>query len=249
MGIIDVHGHFGKWPFPIGGDATRNLLELMERFDIETAIVSSSKAIVYDMAEGNAELAAMLRRTDGILGYVTTNPNYLAASCREMDTYLSEEKFVGVKIHPMYSRCAVGTPAMADLISEIAQRRSILKIHTVNAAAARATGTEAARHPGLPIILAHAGGSEARETAKVARDYPNVYLEFCCGNTERGKVRHALQTAGLPKVLFGSDLDLLSPGFVLGMYEGAELSDAEKRAIYHDNAARLFGLTGVTPTL
>jgi hypothetical protein len=165
MPIIDVHGHFGKWPFPIGGDPLGNLVELIARFDIETAIVSSSKAIVYDMAEGNAELAAALERTDGLLGYVTTNPNHLAASCREMDAYLAEEKFVGVKIHPTYSRCAVGSPAMADLISQIAQRGTVLKIHTFSAAAARDIGAEAARHRHLPIILAHAGGAEARETS------------------------------------------------------------------------------------
>jgi len=244
MGIINVHGHFGKWPFPIGGDPVGNLLELMARFDIETAIVSSSKAIVYDMAEGNAELAEALRDTNGLLGYVTTNPNYLAASCREMDTYLREEKFAGVKIHPSYSGCAVGTPRMSDLISEIARRSpTVLKIHTFSAAAAGAIGADAARHPDLPIILAHAGGAEWRETAKVARDHANVCLDFCCGHSDRGKVRHAIETAGREKILFGSDLDLLTPAFTLGMFEGAELSDAEKQAIYHDNAARLFALS------
>jgi predicted TIM-barrel fold metal-dependent hydrolase len=55
-------------------------------------------------------------------------------------------------------------------------------------------------------------------------------------------VRDAIRTAGLEKILFGSDLDLLTPAFALGMYEGAELSDTEKQAIYHDNAARLFHL-------
>jgi predicted TIM-barrel fold metal-dependent hydrolase len=243
MSIIDVHGHFGRWPFPITGDTTGNLLELMQRFDIEAAIVSSSKAIVYDMAEGNAELAVALEDTEGLLGYVTTNPNYLADSCREMDTYLPREKFVGVKIHPTYSRCPVDAPAMAELIREIAQRNTVLKIHTFSAAAARTIGAEAARHPNLPVILAHAGGAEARETARAARDYPNVYLEFCCGHAERGKVRHALQSAGIDKILFGSDLDLLNPAFVLGMYEGADLSDSEKQAIYHDNAAKLFALS------
>ncbi|MFQ5808459.1 MAG: amidohydrolase family protein [Armatimonadota bacterium] len=250
MGIIDVHGHFGRWPFPLRmpggfsrGGSVRSLLELMERFDIETAIVSSSKAIVYDMAEGNAELAEALQHTDGLRGYVTTNPNYVGASCREMDRYLPRSKFVGVKIHPTYSRCALGTPRMANLIGEIARRQAILKIHTFSAAAARAMAAEAARHPRMPIILAHAGGAEARETATVARDHPNVYLEFCCGHAERGKVRAAIQTAGLERILFGSDLDLINPAFVLGMYEGADLTDAEKRAIYHDNAARLFGLS------
>ncbi|MGD8238070.1 MAG: amidohydrolase family protein [Armatimonadota bacterium] len=243
MGIIDVHGHFGRWPFPIGGDTVGNLLELTDRFGIETAVVSSSKAIVYDMAEGNAELAEVLQRTDGLLGYVTTNPNHLGASCRQMDRYLPRRKFVGVKVHPTYSRCAVGTPAMGDLISEIARRQAILKIHTFSAAAAMAMAAEAARHPEMPIILAHAGGAEARETATVAREHPNVYLEFCCGHAERGKVRAAILTAGLERILFGSDLDLINPAFVLGMYEGAELTDAEKQAIYHDNAARLFGLS------
>ncbi len=37
-------------------------------------------------------------------------------------------------------------------------------------------------------------------------------------------------------------MDLLEPAFTLGMFEGAGMTEEQARAVYYDNAARLFGI-------
>jgi predicted TIM-barrel fold metal-dependent hydrolase len=242
MAMIDVHAHIGRWPFPIGGDSLANVLGLMEQFDIERAILSSAKAIVYDMQEGNAELAEVLARHDSLLGYVYANPNYLEQSCAEMDRYLSQDRFVGVKIHSTYSRRTIGSEHVSALIAEVARRRVPLLIHTYSAADAANIAVEAKRHPRLPMILAHACAQAWRESAEAAAECPNLYLEFCCSHAERGKVEHALRTCGPRQIVFGTDLDLLSPAFTLGMFQGAGLTPDEESLVFRENAQRILGL-------
>lgn len=217
-----------------------NILSLIEEFDIERVVLSSSKAIVYDMEEGNAELAAVLPRHEPLLGYVFANPNYLEQSCAEMDRYLAQDDFVGVKVHPNYSRRPIGSPEMAALIAEVAERDTVLLIHTYSESDANNIAAEANKHRRLPMILAHACGHAWSEAAKTAAECENVYLEFSCSLAERGKVEHAVKTCGPEKIVFGSDLDLLSPAFTTGMYRGAGLTPEQEEMIYRENARRVF---------
>ena len=218
-----------------------NLVRLSRKYDIDLTLVSSALSIGYDMAEGNREVAEALRRTDVLRGYVYVNPNYHHESCREMDTYLAQPGFVGVKIHPSYAACPLGSPALSSLIDEVAERTTLLKVHTYAAGDALALRPEAERHRSLNLIMAHACAGASAVAAEVAADCPNVYLEFCCSLAERGRVETALRLCGSRQIVFGSDMDLLDPAWTLGMFDGARLSEEDRRAIMHDNAARLLG--------
>jgi predicted TIM-barrel fold metal-dependent hydrolase len=243
LGLIDLHAHLGIWPFPIPTeDPVVGLIKLFRKYQIELAVASSAKAICYDMAEGNADVAKALPKTRLLRGYVYANPNYLEESCREMDRYLRQPGFVGVKIHPSYAGCPLGSEPQSRLIEQVAARTSLLKVHTYNAADARAARIEAERHPEVNFVLAHACAGATRDAADVAAECPNVFLEFSCSLAERGRVEYALETCGASQIVFGSDMDLLDPAFTLGMFDGARLSDQDRQAIMHDNAAGLLNL-------
>jgi len=244
LGLIDLHAHLGLWPFPIRTeDPVAGLIRLFRHHQIGLAVVSSAKAICYDMPEGNSDLAQALPKTRLLRGYVYVNPNYREESCREMDRYLAQGGFVGVKIHPSYAQCPLGSEPLSRLIDEVAARTTLVEIHTYSAGDARAIPAEAEKHPGLNFVLAHACAGATREAADVAAEFPNVYLDFSCSLAERGRVEYALATCGARQIVFGSDMDLLDPAFTLGMFDGAHLSDADRQAIMHDNAARLLGLS------
>jgi predicted TIM-barrel fold metal-dependent hydrolase len=244
LGLIDLHAHLGIWPFPIPTeDPVVGLVKLFRDYQIELAVVSSAKAICYDMAEGNDDLAEALPKTRLLRGYVYVNPNYLEESCQEMARYLGKPGFVGVKIHPSYAQCPLGSEPLSRLIDEVAARTTLVKIHTYNSADAMASRREAAKHPELNFVLAHACAGATRDAADVAAELPNVFLEFSCSLAERGRVEYALETCGAKQIVFGSDMDLLDPAFALGMFDGAHLSDEDRQAIMHDNAARLLNLT------
>jgi predicted TIM-barrel fold metal-dependent hydrolase len=243
MRKIDVHAHLGVWPTCVPAcDPVGRLLRLCERESIAYAACSSLLALCYDMEEGNAELAEAVAAHEQLLGYVAVNPNWLARSVAEMERYLPLEGFVGVKIHPRLSGVPENAPEMADLIGEVARRASVLLMHTVDQNAARQMGRYAQQHPRLAIILAHAGHSDSDVAARVARECPNVYLDFCCEWPGAGKIERALEVCGAEKVLFGTDMDVLEPSFTRGMFEGAGLTDEQRRQVGYDNAARLFGL-------
>jgi predicted TIM-barrel fold metal-dependent hydrolase len=245
MQIIDVHGHLGVWNFPIPGCGTKeNLLRLCDRYGIRHLLCSSAEAINYDMERGNATLAEALAGQDRLLGYVYCNPNFLELSCQEMDRYLQEPHFVGVKIHPSYAATPISAPAMADLLAEVSRRARLVQIHTYSAADAAAMAQVAAQYPQVNFIMAHACALASNAAADVARQHRNLFLDFCCSHALRGRVEYALATCGAEQIVFGSDMDLLDPAFTLGMFEEAQLSPEQRHAIFYANAARLLQYAG-----
>ena len=243
MAIIDVHAHMGKWNFPIPGSGGIDLLlRLCDRYDIRWAAVSSTEAIVYDMRRGNERLAEAIAGTDRLLGYVYCNPNFIDASCEEMDKYLPLPEFVGVKIHPSYAATPISSPKMHELIDEVARRTKLVKIHTYSAADATAMAELAKRHPDVNFIMAHACALASREAAEVAQTHRNLFLDFCCSHAIRGRIETALAICGPEQIVFGSDMDLIDPAFTLGMFEDARLDERQRQLVFWDNAAKLLGL-------
>jgi predicted TIM-barrel fold metal-dependent hydrolase len=50
-----------------------------------------------------------------------------------------------------------------------------------------------------------------------------------------------VNAVGKDRVLFGTDAGLFDPAFCVGLYEEANLTEEEQKAILRDNAIRLFG--------
>jgi predicted TIM-barrel fold metal-dependent hydrolase len=240
--IIDVHQHVGPWPFPGKWGGIELNLELMDRRGIDVAILSSTEAIVDDMIAGNASLSEGISEHPNLLGYVTLNPRYPGLSAREMEKYASHPQFVGYKIHTNYSGTAMGEPRMADLFARMAEAPRPLLIHTWGAAAVSALVGLAARHPQLPIIVAHAGGDAWRKAIAAAVAQPNLWLEFAMSTPERGRIERAVEALGGERVLFGTDSTLFDPQYMLSCFAEAQIPGSLRSQIMGGNAARLFGL-------
>ncbi|MDH7480862.1 MAG: amidohydrolase family protein [Armatimonadota bacterium] len=241
--IIDVHAHYGKWPFPMKGTGVDFTLDLMRRRGISKVILSSSYAIVYDFVEGNAQMEKAIEGYPELLGYITVNPNYFDASCRELEKYAKKPNFVGAKIHPAYCRISINSPKTKAMVRKIQEFGLPLLIHTYGAGMP-SQAEELAQHcPDRPIIMGHGGADAWREAAEAARRTENLYMEFCSSVLEHNKVRRSIDIAGVDKILFGSDLDLIHPGFIAGIYEEAGLTLEEKEKILYKNATRVFNIT------
>ncbi len=101
MKLIDVHLYFGKWGFPIKPISTEGIVKLMDRMNIEKAVLMSALGIGYNFVEGNASLAKEIESWNQLFGYVYINGNYIEQSLKEMDYYLINDKFVGVKFQAL----------------------------------------------------------------------------------------------------------------------------------------------------
>lgn len=63
--IIDIHGHLGNINIaPFWQADAAKLEEYCEKSGVDTLCVSSSRSLMYDIREGNAELDAALQETD-----------------------------------------------------------------------------------------------------------------------------------------------------------------------------------------
>ncbi|MFO7946140.1 MAG: amidohydrolase family protein [Armatimonadota bacterium] len=244
MTKIDMHAHYGSWNFPIPHAGTaENLLRLCDRHDVEYAVCSSAEAILYDMESGNEKMAEVCAEHQPLLGYVYVNPNFIERSVQEMETYLSEDDFVGVKIYTNgYSAVPADADCFRELFGEIARLSTVVLVHTGSAATVAALAEYAQMYPDLNIILGHAAARDSDEAAQYAAKHPNMYLEFCSSWAGYGKVERAVQTCGAEQIVYGTDMDLIDPAFIIGMYEDADLTDSQRAMIYRGNAASLLGL-------
>jgi predicted TIM-barrel fold metal-dependent hydrolase len=236
---IDVHAHLGPWRFPVLTRTTETMLGYARRHNLEKIIISSALGIVYDMRAGNRELKELIDPHPELLGYVVTNPNFVEESAAEMDHYYRFPNFVGAKIHGEYSRTPTSSARMADLFAEIAKRGRPVKIHNYGPDWQPALRELARRHRDLPIIIAHGGDWG---TGPFTKDEPNVYFEYGGSSSVRGPIEEALASVGAERILFGTDQDLLDPGYHFGKYYDAGMTPEQAEKVAYTNAKRLFGL-------
>jgi predicted TIM-barrel fold metal-dependent hydrolase len=105
------------------------------------------------------------------------------------------------------------------------------------------------RHPQLRVYIMHAGWPFLQETIALLYVYPNVYADLSVINwllprAEFHSYLEALVRAGLSdRLMYGSD-QMIWPEAIPTSIEAIEsasfLTPAQKRAIFHDNAARFF---------
>lgn len=237
--IIDVHCHYGLWPFAMSNFGVDRIKEYLDRFNIVKAIFSSSKAIVYDFIEGNSELVEFLETDDRLYGYLVLNPNYLEESKREVNKYIDNEKIVGIKLHPAYSRVSLDDERTKDIIGHFSGTRLIYLIHTWGVSMAVQLARLAREFPEVRFIMGHTGGDTWYDCLDIVKPYPNIYVEPCSSYADRDKVRVSIDTVGIERVLFGTDFTLINPAFVIGMVECSGLTEEEKAFIYYKNSIKL----------
>jgi len=252
MKCIDIHCYYGGFGFPMAAWSIPEMLALMERDEVEKAILMSSMSIQYDFVAGNAELAEAIAPHDNLYGYVYINMHYPELSLKEMEKYLTSDKFVGVKYNGEYSRAAACTEENRHAFDLLEKRYcKPLLLHTwglpehgnVVAYSLPSQALELARqHPDLIIIMGHMGGPEWMSAIRAAAQAPNLYTDMQSSYADRDKVGTAVRMLGAGKVLFGSGM----VGIPLMMQKGtvldADITEQEKHMVLYENARRLFGI-------
>ena len=122
--IIDLHAHLGHYPFRrLRNNTARGLLELMDRYGIGKAVVSSLNSVFYRNAhEGNQELQAATQvAPDRLIPLATVNPNY-ADWEHDMDEMLCNWGWKGVYLVPSHHQYRLGDSAGQAVLHRIAQR-------------------------------------------------------------------------------------------------------------------------------
>jgi predicted TIM-barrel fold metal-dependent hydrolase len=168
----------------------------------------------------------------------------------------------GVKLHPTMQGFDPADPELVPFFDAIAEHELIVLTHagTSGMGAGQPGGQGlridlaqplrfdaiAARHPHLPIVLAHTGWPWHLESLAMALHKRNVHLDISGWRYRYlpEDVRREMRTRLQDQFLFGTDYPMFDPPAMLDEFERLELPEEPARKVLRDNAVRLLGLDG-----
>jgi len=151
----------------------------------------------------------------------------------------------GIKLHPRAEQFTLDNPGLAAVFAMADERRLPVLVHAgrgipaLGRHAVEATG----RHPGMRLILAHAGISDLAWIWREAPDHPNLFFDTSWWSPADVQALLALVPPG--QILMASDAPYGSPAWAAVMATRNALQvglDAEQvRAVIGGQALRLAG--------
>jgi len=100
--------------------------------------------------------------------------------------------------------------------------------------------------PKVNFVLAHPTSSRERiaERLEAVSRHPNLYLDLSGSGLQRfGLLRHAIDTVGQEKLLFGSDFPICGAAGYVADVRAENLPDLQRRLVFAENFKRLTGLS------
>ena len=257
--IIDIHGHLGNINFaPFWQADAKKLEEHLEKAGINKLCVSSSKSIMYDVREGNMELAKVLETTDKLLGYVTVNPLF-PESLDDLN-YLTNPKFIGVKVHPDYHGYNLTSSSAKKFLDIVAVKSKLMLFHVscmpgTGFADAGAVARFASEHPDTNFIMAHLAGIFQNSNYPYFPNFQGLETvnKFACKNiyvdtahylmyVYPGVMEKMVELIGPDQIVFGTDCPLqgyMQMKFAVEIIQNLTISDSEKVKILSGNFFKL----------
>ena len=240
MKLIDAHSHignFGSWA-RFDFDLSR-LKAQMAQFNIEKTLLTGANA-----HDNDAVLHAFEAAPDLIVPVAWVTP----ADPGVLDEIRLRigQGFRAIKLHPLFDAYSADDEIVDPVIDLAGALGVPVFIHSGHPPYSLPwqIGWLAERHPDVPIALLHMGhahGVYVDAALKVARRYPNLYLETS-GTSMSVKIREAYETVGHDRVLFGIDSPFHEPSVEIEKTRATFLPEDALRRIYHDNTAKLLGL-------
>lgn len=238
--IIDAHAAIGQeHPHVL---TIADLLRRMDASDVAMALIRPmGAALVVDHRVGNDRL---LHAGPRFRALVSVNPWFGAAALEELRR-CRDAGAVGLYLHPSRQGFMPLEPVLEPLIGFAAEHGWPVMFHTGTyiQSDVLALATLAQDHPQVPFIFAGAGFTDMWfELPGAIAQSPN--LHFDTSMIWSAAIMAVVQTLGAQHVLFSGGEPRNHYPVVLRALDRAELTDSQRRAILHDNAARLFQLEG-----
>ena len=241
--IIDFHAHIGEWRgiyLPRGSG--EGMLRTMDQAGVRLAIFCGHEDLFAPSLKNAYNIERVRRHPDRFRAYLAVNPNH---SDPKEDIALfrrHREVFVGFKTLPSY----FGYPLTHDRYRpywEFAQEENLLVLcHTWEGSPVG--GPEEVekfmrQYPGVTFIAGHSLHRDWDAAARMAREFPNLYLDLCAVMDDRGVLELFVERAGSHKILFGTDLPWFDPHYYIGAILSADISDEAMRDIFYRNGERI----------
>lgn len=245
--VIDLHGHLGRYAFPVPDLTTAGLTAVMDRCGVSRLVCSHMQCMSADDAWGNSQVLAHMREApDRILGYVSVFPSSADQVRASVEGWL-EAGFCGLKIHDA-NGFRYDDPAYEPAYA-LANRRALpVLLHTWGTPPQfEAAVTIARRFPDLTVILAHGGSTNPDAYIRTVLAAPNIVMDTCFSRCPAGLVEYLVVRAGAERVVFGSDCYFYSLTQQLGKIMAADLDEEALRLVLCGNAERILAASRPAP--
>lgn len=251
--VVDAHAHVGLLGrLPCREMSLAAHLERMDHLGIQFTICSDQEALSEGGRTGLDTVRRTYERSDGrIHGLGIFDPRSSDRCLGELRDTLGWQGLRGIKIHPTMQDTPAGDRTYEPVWQFAEEHDLAILAHTWsrsshNPAQALSTPEQfepfLRRFPEVRFVLGHAGGrGEGRiEAVRLARNYPNVYLDFAGDIFCRRLVETLVASVAAEKVLFGSDFPWTSPEAHLTRVLLAPIDEASKARILRHNAMDVF---------
>lgn len=225
---------------PYGKDG---LLKAMERYSIETAVLTSRLAIECDFKKGNEDLHEVLKTDDRLYGYLVANPNYPEETIEQMRERMNSPKFLAAAFYSGATKVYPNVEDYEEILNGYRRFTKPVFVHTTCIEAVDAVDEMAKAFPTIKFILGGMGGPDWKRAINVADRRVNVLLETS-GSYDSEKIGDAVKRVGAHRILFGSDQPFADPASMLALIKSSGISDESMARIAGQNARKLFEALG-----
>jgi len=239
MPKIDCHVHVGRYnQVLIRSTGFDELAAMMEQANIKIACISHTQSVFHEMTSGNQKLFSVLEHYPQMRGYIYVDPYRPEASIAEIEKYAGHPQAVGIKSRSDYHGVAFNHPQYVQILRAAERHGLTMLHHTFNLATAQQMASVVGNLD-MNFIIAHSGGGQWRSVVRVLADYPNTYMDLCASIIDSDKARSIAAIVGVERMVFGTDMNLISPFWTIGMLESGGFSAEELHQIYWDNPKKV----------
>ncbi len=255
--IIDIHTHI--FPDKIAKKAVKaigdyygvgmgrlgtvdDLIKSGCSIGVSKFIVHSSATTVQQIRPINKYLCSVQASHPELIGFSTLHPD-MADVAGEIENIIALG-LKGVKLHPEFQKFAIDDDKMMPVYEEIEGRLPVL-IHMGDKNSDLSSPLRLARvldrFPDLVVIAAHFGGYQMWNLSCEHLIGRRIYMDTSSSLAFLSPDRavEMIRRHGVEKMLFGSDYPMWDHQEELQRFLQLDLTENERRAIFHDNAHRL----------
>ncbi|HWQ78003.1 MAG TPA: amidohydrolase family protein [Anaerovoracaceae bacterium] len=249
--IIDGHVHIGK--FMCGKLTMSNdfesALEMADRNGIDKIFCTSTTSLAYDFETGDRQILEGMRKyPDKVLAYATIpSPRHGKKIIEHLKRCFLEYGFHGLKIYShtqgigsYESYISIADEYMDPVLEFAAEHNIPVLAHS----SPEQCDVVCGRFPELQLMMAHMGSTQIAHgmwhtAIAVAKRRPRLILDTTSSGMDLGMVEEAVRVIGDERIIWGSDVPLLSVAYNIVKVTSAEIPQESKAKILGLNIARL----------
>ncbi len=242
MKKIDAHSHVGDFGGWAGLRITADeLIKQMDEYDIEKVILCSA-----DEKTNENTNDAFKKYPDRVLPLVYLNPYDGSNAIEMLNHYVKDCGFVGIKLNPLKQAYVADAKIVDPIMVGAGELNIPVFIHCGHPPYSLpwSIALLAERFPEVKTVMIHMGhghGVYIDASLKMARRYPNLYLEMS-GMPMNSKIREAYDTVGHDRIMFGTDAPFHHPTIEMQKVITSGVDEKGLEDIFYNNAAKLMGL-------